>query len=130
MHTKEFTARVKAVGKADGLDEDGQFEAIVSVFNNKDSVGDVVRPGAFLDDLTAWKDSGDPLPVIWSHDWANPESHIGVVLEAKETEEGLWVKGQLDLDGMITRTYTLEQINEGYQDMRDGKNIRGVVVHS
>ena len=35
----------------------------------------------------------------------------------------------LDLDGMITRTYTLDQINEGYQDMRDGKNIRGVIVH-
>jgi S-(hydroxymethyl)glutathione dehydrogenase/alcohol dehydrogenase len=30
---------------------------------------------------------------------------------------------------MITRTYTLDQINEGYQDMRDGKNIRGVIVH-
>jgi S-(hydroxymethyl)glutathione dehydrogenase/alcohol dehydrogenase len=30
---------------------------------------------------------------------------------------------------MITRTYTLDQINEGYQDMRDGRNIRGVVLH-
>jgi Zn-dependent alcohol dehydrogenase len=30
---------------------------------------------------------------------------------------------------MITRTYTLDQINEGYQDMRDGKNIRGVILH-
>jgi len=24
-------------------------------------------------------------------------------------------------------TYTLDQINEGYQDMRDGRNIRGVI---
>ena len=29
---------------------------------------------------------------------------------------------------MITRTYSLDELNEGYQDMRDGKNIRGVVV--
>jgi alcohol dehydrogenase (nicotinoprotein) len=30
---------------------------------------------------------------------------------------------------LITKTYTLEQINEGYQDMRDGKNIRGMIVY-
>ena len=28
----------------------------------------------------------------------------------------------------ITRTYPLDEINEGYQDMRDGTNIRGVIV--
>jgi S-(hydroxymethyl)glutathione dehydrogenase/alcohol dehydrogenase len=36
--------------------------------------------------------------------------------------------GQLKLDELITRTYTLDQINDGYQDMRDGKNIRGVIT--
>jgi NDMA-dependent alcohol dehydrogenase len=36
--------------------------------------------------------------------------------------------GQLKLDELITKTYTLDQINEGYQDMRDGKNIRGVIT--
>ncbi len=35
--------------------------------------------------------------------------------------------GQLDLEGMVTRTYPLEEINQGYQDLRDGKNIRGVI---
>ena len=29
---------------------------------------------------------------------------------------------------MVTRTYPLEEINQGYQDMHDGKNIRGVLV--
>jgi S-(hydroxymethyl)glutathione dehydrogenase/alcohol dehydrogenase len=28
---------------------------------------------------------------------------------------------------MITRTYKLEDINQGYQDMLDGNNIRGVI---
>jgi NDMA-dependent alcohol dehydrogenase len=41
---------------------------------------------------------------------------------------GLYRDGLLDLDGMVTRTYPLEDINAGYQDMRDGKNIRGVLV--
>ena len=37
----------------------------------------------------------------------------------------LYREGQLDLDSMITNTYKLGDINQGYQDMRDGKNIRG-----
>ncbi len=36
--------------------------------------------------------------------------------------------GQLKLDELITATYSLDEINQGYQDMRDGKNIRGVIV--
>jgi NDMA-dependent alcohol dehydrogenase len=42
---------------------------------------------------------------------------------------GLYREGQLDLDGLVTRTYTLDEVNVGYQDMRDGKNIRGVMVY-
>jgi NDMA-dependent alcohol dehydrogenase len=40
----------------------------------------------------------------------------------------LYQSGQLKLDELITRTYSLDEINDGYQDMRDGKNIRGVLV--
>jgi NDMA-dependent alcohol dehydrogenase len=43
---------------------------------------------------------------------------------------GLYREGQLDLDGLITKTYTLDEVNEGYHDMRDGKNIRGVMVYA
>jgi S-(hydroxymethyl)glutathione dehydrogenase/alcohol dehydrogenase len=31
---------------------------------------------------------------------------------------------------MVTRQYKLEQINEGYQDMLDGKNIRGIIRYT
>jgi S-(hydroxymethyl)glutathione dehydrogenase/alcohol dehydrogenase len=40
----------------------------------------------------------------------------------------LYREGSVLLDELITKTYSLEEINEGYQDMRDGKNVRGVVV--
>lgn len=30
---------------------------------------------------------------------------------------------------LITRTYRLEEINEGYADMRAGKNLRGVILY-
>jgi S-(hydroxymethyl)glutathione dehydrogenase/alcohol dehydrogenase len=39
----------------------------------------------------------------------------------------MYKAGKLNLDDMITRQYKLEQINDGYQDMLDGKNIRGVI---
>lgn len=41
---------------------------------------------------------------------------------------GLYKSGMLKIDEMITRTYKLEDINEGYQDMLDAKNIRGVIT--
>ena len=53
---------------------------------------------------------------------ANPRFEIPRLLAMYEA-------GKLKLDELITRTYSLEQINDGYQDMRDGKNIRGVIVY-
>ena len=41
----------------------------------------------------------------------------------------LYSAGKLKVDELITRTYPLDQLNQGYQDMIDGKNIRGVIVH-
>lgn len=40
----------------------------------------------------------------------------------------LWRAGQLDLNGLVTKRYSLDEVNEGYKDMRAGKNIRGVLV--
>jgi alcohol dehydrogenase (nicotinoprotein) len=37
--------------------------------------------------------------------------------------------GHLKLDELITQRYRLDQINEGYQDLLDGRNVRGVIVH-
>ena len=42
---------------------------------------------------------------------------------------GLYREGQLDLDGLVTRTYSLEGVNDGYEAMRAGENIRGVLVY-
>jgi S-(hydroxymethyl)glutathione dehydrogenase/alcohol dehydrogenase len=42
----------------------------------------------------------------------------------------MYKAGKLNLDDMITRQYKLEQINEGYTDMLEGKNIRGVIRYT
>ena len=52
----------------------------------------------------------------------NPRSDIPKLLD-------LYREGQLDLDGLVTRTYSLSDINEGYRAMRDGENIRGVIKY-
>lgn len=41
----------------------------------------------------------------------------------------LYREGQLMLDELITRRYHLDEINQGYQDLEDGKLIRGVIIH-
>ena len=41
----------------------------------------------------------------------------------------LYKSGDLKLDELITRTYTLDQVNEGYEDLQSGKNVRAVMVH-
>ena len=40
----------------------------------------------------------------------------------------LYLQGQLNLDDLVTQTYTLDEINEGYEAMRNGENIRGVIM--
>jgi S-(hydroxymethyl)glutathione dehydrogenase/alcohol dehydrogenase len=52
----------------------------------------------------------------------NPTADIPALL-------GLYQSGDLRLEELITARYRLEQINEGYEDMLGGRNIRGVIVH-
>ena len=95
LRTKSAPLRIKAAGEHEGTEE-GVVEAIVAAYN-LDSVGDKILPGAFEATLAEWKGRGDPIPFIWSHEWGDPDSHIGVVEDAKEIDEGLWVKARLDL---------------------------------
>jgi HK97 family phage prohead protease len=88
----------------------GVYEAIVAVFSNTDLHGDKILPGAFADSLAAWEKSGDPIPVIFSHQWDTLEAHLGTVTAAEERPAGdrrlptdvrknggLWVKMALDV---------------------------------
>jgi S-(hydroxymethyl)glutathione dehydrogenase/alcohol dehydrogenase len=42
----------------------------------------------------------------------------------------LYREGVLKLEELVTKTYTLDEVAQGYQDMHDGKNIRGVIKFS
>ena len=50
----------------------------------------------------------------------NPRADIPALLS-------MYREGTLKLDELITTRYSLDQVNQGYEDMRAGKNIRGVI---
>jgi len=90
---KTLPARVKAAD--DGTS--GVVEALVATYDT-DSSGDRIVPGAFTKTLDDWSASGQPIPFIWSHMHNDLDAYLGDVTEAKETDDGLWVKAQLDMD--------------------------------
>jgi NDMA-dependent alcohol dehydrogenase len=51
---------------------------------------------------------------------SNPRHDIPRLLE-------MYRAGQLKLDELVTREYTLDEINTGYEDLLAGKNLRGVI---
>lgn len=98
----------KALGDGEG---DGTFEAIVAVFGNVDHQNDRIIPGAFSETIREWKQSGDPIPVVYTHKWTDLAAFVGEILDAEELLPGspklpkglqpfggLWVKGRLDID--------------------------------
>ena len=58
---------------------------------------------------------------IFGH--GNPQYDIPMLLS-------MYQAGKLNLDDMMTREYRLEQINEGYRDMLEGRNIRGIIRYT
>jgi HK97 family phage prohead protease len=127
LETKTVAAKVTKA-KADGT-----ATALVSVFGNVDLGGDRVLPGAFTRSLEEWQAKGDPIPVIWSHDWDNPESFVGWAdpAEIRETDAGLEVPMKFDLDRPraeqvhhLLKTRRVTQFSFGYfvrayQDVED-----------
>jgi NDMA-dependent alcohol dehydrogenase len=54
---------------------------------------------------------------------ASPRTQIPKLLQLYRT-------GYLKLDQLVTRTYRLEDINQGYTDMAEGTNLRGIVEYT
>jgi len=85
-----------------------EFEGYLSTFHNADLVGDVVLPGAFLESLA------EKMPkLLWMHNWDEP---IGVFVEAKEDDKGLFVKARMPLDDDFVRGRVAPQLKAGSID--------------
>lgn len=97
VRTKSATATVKTA-EVNSETNQGIVTMLVSVFGNVDSYGDEVVKGAFAESLAGWASKGAPIPFVWAHQWANPEAFVGGITAAAESDAGLEVTAQMDLD--------------------------------
>ena len=78
--------------------DDGMFTALVAVFGNVDSDGEVTDKGAFTESLS----SRPTVPIMWSHGYGTSDI-VGYSTKAEETDEGLLLEWKA-LDTEIGRS--------------------------
>lgn len=83
--------------KASTNAEERTFEGFAATWN-QDLGNDVIEKGAFKETIKNWKKSGDALPLLDSHDQWSIMSALGQLVDAQETDKGLWTKWEV-LDG-------------------------------
>jgi HK97 family phage prohead protease len=86
LETKRAELRMASIGA------DGVFEGYASLFDIRDTCGDIVEHGAFAACLRRRGAAG--VKMLWQH---RPEEPIGVWAEIAEDARGLKVKGRLDV---------------------------------
>ncbi len=74
------------------IDDTGKFSGYGSVFDVKDSYGDVVIKGAFANSLDTWASKGKLPKMLWQHDTTQP---IGTWTKMVEDAKGLYVEGTI-----------------------------------
>ncbi len=103
-------------------------EHVAQAFSSVRKAGTVVVTG--LGDITQ---VGLPIPIgeltLFAKELkgamfgdSNPHTDILKMLR-------LYQEGSLKLDELVTKRYSLDEIDQGYEDMHAGKNIRGVIVY-
>ena len=115
------------IGVDYAFEASGHPEAALTCYKILDRGGSAVIVG--MPDPTA----EITLPVI---DFARTEKNIlgcnygsGDIRRDMKTLIDLYRIGRLKLSELVTKRYSLEQINEGFKDMHLGKNARGVIVY-
>jgi len=118
----KMTAAPILEGKVAQL-EPGWVEGYAAVFNNIDSIGDVIRPGAFKKTIGQRVPQGKvKLMAVHLRDGGGAREVIGTVTEAKEDEYGLWTHS------VLSRTRTAQEIRQNIIDGHIGHYSVGFVT--
>ena len=97
------------------VNDEGIFEGYLSTYGDVDSYGTYFISGAWDKSIERFN-SGDVIPVLWSHDRSKP---IGKFTELKSDDKGLWGRGKLTLED--------PQAKIAYAHMKDG-SVMGLSV--
>lgn len=111
MRTKRFNFQVKSVDLGEGV-----ISGYASVFGNVDSYGDIVVKGAFLKSIEKNRKTGKVISIFYGHNMEDPRANIGLVIELREDNHGLFFKAQLDLSGDTYGRLVYEQLKDGRLD--------------
>ncbi len=85
------------------------FEGYAAAFNNIDSGGDRIMPGAFRETLM----SGRKVKILWQHKMSEP---LGVPVKLYEDEKGLFVRGKMPKDDDLVKGRVIPQMRVGTVD--------------
>jgi HK97 family phage prohead protease len=102
---------VNATGIKTIDEEQGIVECFVAGIGNKDSVGEIIEKGAFVDSIGKRSPKG-----VWSHDWDRPVSKTLDIHEVNAGDDRLPKKMK---DAGIGGLYVKTQFNLETQDGRD-----------
>ena len=87
MNRKYLPFEIKSIDEEEGI-----FEGYASTFTkNPDAYGDVVDKGAFTKTI---KEQAGNIKILWNH---NSDEPLGIPVELREDDTGLYVKGKLTL---------------------------------
>lgn len=105
--------------KKSQVHDNGTFDGYLSTFNNIDSYGDVIRPGAFKKTII----ENGSFPALWQHDTYEP---IGKFVELREDDYGLWVRGELNMETQrgreayaLLKQGALDGLSIGFSTLKD-----------
>lgn len=96
--------------------DNGFFSGYGAVFGNRDSHGDIIRPGAFSKSIAQHAARGSRPKMFWQHDMSKP---IGKWLAFEEDDIGLRMEGKLNMN--------VQQGREAYHLLKD-EDIDGLSI--
>ncbi len=101
--------RLEVKSEDEGGSKFGSFGGYASVFNEIDSYGDTVFPGAYKETIPKFLKEGF---ISWSHYWDVP---IATLSDAEEDHHGLYIKGDFHStdEAQRARAIAVERIDRG-----------------
>lgn len=114
------------------VDEDARtFEGIAAAYS-LDMGGDVIHPGAFENTLRYWREKGTAIPLLDQHRNGSIHDVLGSMVDAKETDDGLWARFEVDDDAAgqkLLRHIKQNRINGlsiGYEPVNPERDDDGI----
>lgn len=135
LESVQLSVRFKdfAIKNGGDVSGNGGFTGYASTFDrDPDCYGDVIAKGAFAETLAEWRESGRPIPLLYDHNFGDPDYNIGTVT-AEEDDTGLLVHASYDgspkaqrvrelvKDGRLCKmSFAFDILDEGTVELEDG----------